>query len=361
MPKHLPSHPPSQVKAVIRAQHALQRAEFRQQEMAFVLRYGRHLLQHFAEGSDVQPNRIDPVLCPISKEGEDAALFRFATLLWSVPVSRGYGRRMRYLVRDRSNGKLIGLFALADPVFNLRARDEWIGWSVDDRRQRLVNVMDAHVVGAVPPYSDLLGGKLVASLMTAREVCQEFVHRYGETRGIISGQAKHAQLLLITATSALGRSSLYNRLKLSGIVEFLRIGQTEGWGHFQVPSHLFQLMRHLLELESHPYASGHQYGQGPNWKIRVIREALKRAGLDQNLLRHGISREIYVAGMAPGWRESLRDGSNRCVQERPDASEIAHAAMARWTIPRALRVPDYAAWTRDDLWRELVGIECTAT
>jgi hypothetical protein len=87
----------------------------------------------------------------------------------------------------------------------------------------------------------------------------------------------------------------------------------------------------------------------------VIREALKRAGLDQKLLRHGISREVYVAGLAPGWREYLRDGGNHCLLERPDATTIARAVVARWVVPRALRVPEYAVWTRDDLWRELVG------
>ncbi len=34
---------------------------------------------------------------------------------------------MRYLVYDRNNDKLIGIFALTDPVFNLRVRDAWIG------------------------------------------------------------------------------------------------------------------------------------------------------------------------------------------------------------------------------------------
>lgn len=342
-------------KAEIRAQHALQRAEYRQREMAFVLRYGRHLLRHFADGCEVQPERIDPVLCPVIKEGEDAALFRFATLLWSVPVSRGYGRRMRFLVRDRTNGKLIGLFSLADPVFNLRARDTWIGWSVDDRRQRLVNVMDANVVGAVPPYTHLLGGKLVASLMTSREVCDEFAARYADTRGIISKQTKRAQLLLITVTSALGRSSLYNRLKLAGLMEFVRVGKTEGWGHFQVPNNLFLHMRHLLQLVGHPYASGHQFGQGPNWRMRVAREALKEVGLDPDLLRHGISREVYAAALAPGWREYLCGGSARCSVERPAAGDIAAAAVSRWMVPRAARAPEYRVWTREDAWEALVG------
>src|SRR5207244_4178621 len=146
---------------------------------------------HFAEGHEVIPEAVEPQVSLVSSGTEDAALFRLATLLWSVPVSRGYGRRMRFLVRDRANGKLIGLFALADPVFNLKARDSWIGWSTEDRRKRLVNVMDAHVAGAVPPYAQLLGGKVVAALMTSREVCEAFAQKYSASTGIISQEQKH--------------------------------------------------------------------------------------------------------------------------------------------------------------------------
>ncbi len=160
----------------------------------------------------LSPEEVDPYISLVKADTEDAALFRLATLLWSVPVSRGYGRRMRFLVRDRANGKLLGLFALTDPVFNLKARDTWIGWTADERRQRLVDAMDAHIVGAVPPYSTLLGGKITAALMSSQEVCDIFASKYNQQTGIISQQCKHAQLLLITVTSALGRSSLYNRL-----------------------------------------------------------------------------------------------------------------------------------------------------
>ena len=40
------------------------------------------------------------------------AVFRYASLHWSVPVSQGYGRRTRFLVIDEQNEKLIGIFAL---------------------------------------------------------------------------------------------------------------------------------------------------------------------------------------------------------------------------------------------------------
>src|SRR5579883_2655262 len=217
-------------KDVVRSRHAAQRAEVRESEQQFLTCYGRALLPHFAEGREIIPDAVDPYLSLVRADTEDARLFRLATLLWSVPVSRGYGRRLRFLVRDRANGKLLGIFALTDPVFNLQARDSWIGWDVNDRRQRLVNVMDAHIVGAVPPYSVLLGGKITAALMTSQEVCDAFAARYSQRSGIISQQYKHAQLLLLTVTSALGRSSLYNRLKLPGMVNFQRIGQTTGWG-----------------------------------------------------------------------------------------------------------------------------------
>ena len=49
-------------------------------------------------------------------------------------------------------GLLLGVFALGDPVYNLRARDDLIGWNVEQRSARLYNVLDAFVLGAVPPY-----------------------------------------------------------------------------------------------------------------------------------------------------------------------------------------------------------------
>ncbi len=334
-------------KDTVRAYHAVQRAEYRSKQRNFVAQYGNRLLDHFADGREVMPDSIRPILCPVVAGSEDSLLFRLATLLWSVPVSSGYGRRMRYLVKDQSNGKLIGLFALADPVFNLQARDNWIGWSSTDRRQRLVHVMDAHIMGAVPPYSQLLGGKLVASLMTSQDICDAFDAKYGNSQGIISGQYKHPQLALITVTSALGRSSLYNRLKLPGVMEFHKIGMTEGWGHFQVPEKLFLDMRKLLELEGHPYASNYRFGQGPNWRLRVIRLVLTRVGLNPDLLRHGVAREVYAAPLGLNWRKFLHGTDATCIVQRP------YIAVQRWITPRADRNPSYRDWTKCDTWNAL--------
>ena len=342
-------------KDLVRSRHAAQRMEFRESEQQFLQHCGDSLLSHFAEGHDIVPEAVDPYVSLVHSGTEDAALFRLATLLWSVPVSRGFGRRMRFLVRDRSNEKLIGLFALTDPVFNLRARDTWIGWNVDDRRQRLVHVMDAHIVGAVPPYASLLGGKITAALMTSQEVCDVFAEKYYHSSGIISQQHKHPQLSLLTVTSALGRSSLYNRLKLPNIVEFRRIGQTAGWGHFHIPQPLFLLMRELLRREGHPYASGHGFGEGPNWRLRVAREAVRNIGLDPHLLRHGISREVYGIPLVSNWREGLCGKEEMEPIQRPSAALIGASAVNRWLLPRAQTRPEYQQWTREIIWEQLIG------
>jgi hypothetical protein len=350
-------------KDSIRAIHAAQRREIFQRELAALSHKVPNLLQQFADGREVHPEAIDPELVLVKGEGPTADLFRFTTLLWSVPVSKGYGRRMRYLVYDRNNDKLIGIFALTDPVFNLRARDEWIGWDAEQRRAGLVHVMDAYVVGAVPPYSYLLGGKLVASLIGSSEVSEAFARRYGEMPGQISKQHKAARLLLVTITSALGRSSLYNRLRLLSrpstaghhrvIVELIRVGVTEGYGHFHLSEPMFQGLRRLVKAKGHNYADAHQYGDGPKWRMRVARVGLGMLGLDPDLLRHGIAREVYVMLLATNCREFLCNGVDEVHLDRPSVQEIASAALERWLLPRTARPREYTAFERTEILKQL--------
>ena len=174
-----------------------------------LIRKEKDLLQHFAIGSEVSPLEVSPRLVEVLPDTDDELLFRYASLHWSIPVSSGYGRRLRFLVVDDQNDKLIGLIGLGDPVYSLGPRDEWIGWTPSDRKKRLGNVMDAFVLGAVPPYSFLLCGKLVAMLVASDTVRHAFKRKYGGARSLIRRKVHDGRLALITTTSALGRSSVY--------------------------------------------------------------------------------------------------------------------------------------------------------
>jgi Domain of unknown function (DUF4338) len=140
---------------------------------------------------------------------------------------------------DQNNEKLIGVIGLGDPVFNLAVRDRWIRWDREAHRTHLQNVMEAFVLGAVPPYSYLLCGKLVAMLAASHEVQDAFHRKYRFRRSIIRRHVADSRLALITTMSALGRSSIYNRLRLSERVLFKSIGYSEGSGEFHFSNGLY--------------------------------------------------------------------------------------------------------------------------
>jgi len=348
--------PPSLDKDAYRELHAPQRSERLIQEQEFLAQKSKSLIEYFANGNEIDVDRLNVRLELIDQQCWQSDLFRFASLLWSIPVSYGFGRRMRYLVWDEHSGKLVGLFALGDPVFNLRARDEWIGWSAEDRGKRLVHLLDGYVIGAVPPFNDILGGKLVAALMRTKEVARDFRERYGRTTGIISGDAKNAHLVAITTTSALGRSSVYNRLRLAGVTYLRSLGFTSGFGHFHFPQALFEDMRAYLKVRKHKYADSHQYGDGPNWRLRTIRQALRLLGMDPKLLRHGLSREVFISCLADNALEILRGKRKRPKYDSLlSASEVTALAIKRWLKPRSERNSAYRLVTREGTMARVLG------
>ena len=343
-------------KQKIRDLHAAQRLDILERQRPFVEAHGSELAPFFASGSQVDPASIDPELVEVLPESLESRLFRFACLLWSVPVSQGFGRRLRFLVRDRQNGCLIGLFALGDPVFNLSARDKWIGWTHEDRRDRLVHVMDAYVVGAVPPYSQMIGGKLVAALMGSKEVKRAYERKYLALQSVIRRRNHRARLALLTTTSALGRSSIYNRLGIPDGPRFLRIGTTKGFGHFHLHGRIFDSLREHLEAKGHPYASGHRFGMGPNWKLRVARAALEDVGIDGNsILKHGVEREVYVLPLADNWREVLSGRQKRLRSLTRSAAEISGFCLSRWIVPRSNRDKSFQSFDSGSIMTALLN------
>lgn len=78
-------------KLFIRTRHIEQRAGRLRQATELIAARGRRLLDSFAEGREIEPRHIEPELATVAPGTEESALFRFATLWWSVPVSQGYG------------------------------------------------------------------------------------------------------------------------------------------------------------------------------------------------------------------------------------------------------------------------------
>ncbi|MBN3052372.1 DUF4338 domain-containing protein [Pectobacterium brasiliense] len=336
---------PGDTKDVIRTLHSAQRSERFFANQNFITLKSAKLMKFFASGKEVVPDKISPVLERVASGTWQGDLFRLAALTWSVPVSNGFGRRLRYLVWDESNGKLIGLIAIGDPVFNLAVRDKLIGWDTHDRSSRLVNIMDAYVLGALPPYNFLLGGKLIACLLRSRDLYDDFARVYGNTTGVISQKKKKARLLAITTSSSMGRSSVYNRLKLDGVQYLKSIGYTGGWGHFHIPDSLFIELRDYLRDMDHTYADHYMFGNGPNWRLRTTKAALSALGFRDDLMKHGVQREVFISQLAENATSILQTGKGKPdLTSLLSAKDIAECAMERWMVPRSIRNAEYCYW-----------------
>ena len=162
--------------------------------------------------------------------------------------------------------------------------------------------MDAYILGVVPPYATLCGGKLVALLATSQTVRDLFRKKYAERSSAIRERPGASDLtLVIITTSALGRSSLYNRLKyLDQGLAYRLVGTTAGTGDFQFTGEVYEEIREV----AHRSNSGRKTYRHERWEVswvpknrrETLQRGLKAVGLDPEALRvHGIRRQIYVA------------------------------------------------------------------
>jgi hypothetical protein len=317
-------------------------------------RHESRLLTYIANGSEIDPKSIHPRLVVVKPDSEDELLFRYARLHWSIPVSAGYGRRLRYCVYDESNGKLMGVFGLADPIFSLGPRDRWIGWDLAQRKARLQCVMDLFVLGAVPPYSQLLCGKLIALLATSIEVQRAFRRKYGGDHAFISGEPLDGRLALLTTTSALGRSSLYNRLVFQDEPVFESLGYTQGSGEFHFGNGLYTELKALAEAHCEASAKHARWGNGFRNRRELVRKALPLLGLSRDLVYHGVQREIFVAPLARNTKAFLRGEHRRLRLFKRTTEELFAWFRKRWLLPRAVRdsryqdfeAESYRLWSR---------------
>jgi hypothetical protein len=337
-------------KSDIRSLHRGHLAEFYKKNMKFWNTNKFHLSKILIDGNRVNPEKIQPILLEVtSNEKFRTIAFRLAKFNWSVPPSNGFGRRLRFLVWDKYHKALIGVIGLTDPVFNLKVRDEFIGWNTDDRNKRLVSILDAFMLGAVPPYSNLLGGKLVASLLRSEDISKIFEKKYKDSTGIISGILKKPRLAAITTTSVLGKSSVYNRLKLDGDCILRNVGYTSGFGHFQFSIEIFEKLKLLVAAVDDDNKASFDFGNGPNWKIRVIREGLRLLELDQKHVKHGIKRGVYYCSHYKNAEAYLNGTASRLLlKTTKKTKDLSDMALKRWVVPRSQRDQSFKSFRVED-------------
>ncbi|MDO8655513.1 MAG: DUF4338 domain-containing protein [bacterium] len=231
------------------------------------------------------------------------------------------------------------------------------------------SILELNVCGAIPPYNDLLGGKLVALLALSPEVVRDYRVRYGDRPSEIASRMKGtdvirpAELVFIGTTSLFkGGSSQYNRLTLpAGLFgpnspeirwrllknERHPRGETRGYGTLHISRTTLMALDEATDITS----VNHAFGEGSSPKLRMIRFALERL-LDpgqrqiiDEITRHAMSRVVYGAVVAENGLSVLKSTDEAPkfpfaqVEPREGTQRIASYWTKRWLSKRITYAP----------------------
>lgn len=327
-------HPPSTYdKNIVRAAMASKREESIKANRLWIndhLAAGRHNL---ASGEEVLISKVIPIIEECRTQA-DNDLFRMLRYYWSSPPSDYVGRRIRLIIRDDGlpSRPVIGIAALGSSIIHIPERDDWVGWDKQTRSRNIGYAMDAYVVGALPPYSYLLGGKLVSYLLASNEVREIYRRKYTGTKT----RMKHRELsdlACIFTTSLYGRSSQYSRIRFEGHDLWHMVGLTHGYGTQHLTAETLQGMRDIV-MQSR-WSVGNEFGDGPSWNMRLAKEAASLLGIDgDELLQHSFRRGIYTLPLANNAREFLRGEARSLDYFDYPAAALAGYWRDRWLSMR---------------------------
>lgn len=292
----------------------------------------------FAAPIEVNASKIKPRLELVERQSQ-RNIFRIARLFWSLPYSRGYGRRLEYLIWDDENGKLIGILGLQSPPLSLPVRDKYYQIP-SERKINLVNrTMDAYTLGALPPYNELLGGKLIVLAAASREIRKDYERRYKGRSTVMLKQVLPASLVAVTTLSAFGRSSIYNRVSKGkngqqNLWAALSLGHCEGWGTLHFSDALYAKMKifHKQLLPDKPVIN---FGTGPRIRLQVTKYVLSCLGLPGTLLRHNIKREVFVIPHVANLEAILGGSRTKPIYNDQPFGQLAAFWKERYCLPRA--------------------------
>jgi hypothetical protein len=222
-------------------------------------------------------------------------------------------------------------------------------------------IADLTVCGAIPPYNELLMGKLVALMAVSPEIVAAYRSRYEGVPSIIASSmagrpiVRPADLVLVSTTGLYGvRPSQYDRLSMpaesigaapGAALRYVHLDAgTMGWGTFHFSDKTVGALQKWLIASTGQRRVTYSYGEGANPRLRLLREALASLGLKpEELLFHGLSKSLYVCSLVNNPRRYLLGMDTQpdyiLPSETPRDTTNAIAAwwLQRWVKPRIAR------------------------
>jgi hypothetical protein len=229
-------------------------------------------------------------------------------MIHTMDFTANPGRNVKINVKDKVSGKLLGQISLASDVTALGVRDNYIGWTKEDKFQKgkLNHTTIASTIVCTQPLGyNFLGGKLVAMMTTVPEVRNYWKTKYGNT------------LIAVGTTSLYGIHSQYN-----GIPLFKTLGESAGkisikpddkyydpWHQWLKENRSEWYKTNITEERERNGANMGYDRNGPvsGIKQKIITQIFKECSIKANEYHHGFKRGVYLAMMYENGNDFLCD------------------------------------------------------
>lgn len=319
----------------------------------FIQKKSKVIEKYLIDGDKIDIQKIQPRIVEVKENSEMETIFRWWNLVWwSLPHEKAYGRQMRFVVWDDYHNAPIGLIGLQSPILSWEVRDKYLGIGSEKRDFWVNQSLSAQRLGALPPYNYILGGKLVALLLTSDIIRKKFNLKYKNQKTLMKGRILPANLLFITTTGAYGKSSVYTRLKTSTewIAKF--IGYSKGSGTFHIPNTMYQNFLKFLGKKHYNIKTG--YGNGPSRKLRLINQALEFLGFHEGTT-HGVKRAVYLFPLVKNLKGVIAD-NKRPIWVRRNTEELTNYWKEKWAKPRAEKNNTYLTFKADNFLKDTLKL-----
>lgn len=255
-------------------------------------------------------NELDPYVEIVEDVKEATKWTYLRKMIHTMSWTANPGRNVKLFIKDRTSGKILGLVSLASDVTSMKVRDDYIGWTKDDKfkKGKLNHTTIASTIVCTQPLGyNFLGGKLTATMTTVTEVRDFWKSKYGQT------------LIGVGTTSLYGVHSQYN-----GIPHFKTLGESAGKisikpdDKFYDPWHAW-LKKNRADwyetaITNERIRNGKNMGAGEGAsgpvsgiKQKILSQIFRECGIKATQYHHGFARGVYLAMMYDNGNDFLCD------------------------------------------------------
>ena len=262
-----------------------------------------------------------------AKDNETWTLVR--KLVHTMEFTANPGRNIKFFIKDRVTNKLLGVVCLGSDVTSLGARDNFIGWTKDDKfvdGKLKYTSIGTTICCAQPLGYNFLGGKLVAALVTTSVVRDAWKKLYGQT------------LVGLSTTSLYGIHSMYNSIPL-----WKTLGSSKGRIALKPDDAIYETWHEWLkENQKEEYLKQTTQKEGvagppTGVKQKTINMIFKAVGIKGSDYMHGFKRGIFYADIYENGKEFLRgEIEEKDLKMKKKYNDDSDYVM-NWWKPKAIR------------------------